>query len=343
MRSRLAVVTGATGFIGSHLARTLANQGWTVRVTTRARSRLDRIAGTPCQQVPLDLTQSTDSQVDQALAGATHVFHVAGLVCGSAQQLQTVNCLGTERLVAHAARMDAPPKMILVSSMAAAGPSAPGERIFPDSIPQPVSNYGQSKLAGERKAIASRGDAPLAIVRPGIVFGPGDTEFVRLLRAMVRLRVNPMIGRGQTPLSMIHVDDLVRLLILAADNPQHVGRWNSRGDAEGGEGIFHAADPEPLSMVELGRLVRESSGRRVLLQLPIPKLIGYAIGASSELIGQMLRKPTTLNRDKIREATATGWAIDVEKSISQLGWSPAKSLEARLRETVDEGMATGIL
>lgn len=343
MPSRLAVVTGATGFIGSHLARTLANQGWTVRVTTRAKSRLDRLAGTPCQQVPLDLTQSTDSQVDEALAGATHIFHVAGLVCGSARHLHAVNCLGTERLVARAAGMGSPRRVILVSSMAAAGPSAPGERIFPDSIPQPVSNYGKSKLAGERQAIACRDAASLAIVRPGIVFGPGDTEFVRLLRAMVRLRVNPMIGRGQAPLSMIHVDDLVRLLILAADDPQHVVRQNSRGDAEAGEGVFHAADPEPLTMVQLGRLVRQFSGRRVLVQLPIPKLAGYAIGAGAELIGQMFRKPTTLNRDKIREATATGWAIDVEKSISQLSWRPAKSLADRLRETVDQGISAGIL
>src|SRR5690606_10255845 len=113
-------------------------------------------------------------------------------------ELQRVNHQGTASLVRAAANLDNPPKVILISSAAAGGPAAAPPR-RPEDPPQPVSIYGKSKLAGEIAAIENRGNCPVTIVRPGIVFGEGDQEFIRIFRAITKTRVNPLVGGGLQP------------------------------------------------------------------------------------------------------------------------------------------------
>ena len=338
MNIRRALVTGSTGFIGSRLVSTLVKQGWEVKAGKRASSNLGRLNQVQCAFVPLDLAGGDTTQVDQATEDVDIVFHVAGLVCGTPENLDRVNRQGTELLCQRLARRTSPPKLIVISSAAAAGPSIPGCPKTPDMPPCPISNYGRSKLAGERAALSFAASVPTAVVRPGVVFGEGDTEFIRILRAMPRLRMNPMVGRGDQPISMIEAGDLVDLIIRTALQGDCVERVTPQGDAEAGGGIYHAADPQALSLVELGKIVREILNRPGILDLHLPKSIGYLVGASAEFTARLFGKMSTLNRDKIAEATASGWEMDVEKSLKHLQWSPSQSLAEHIGDTLHRGI-----
>ena len=339
MNSRRALVTGSTGFIGSRMVSTLVKQGWEVKAGRRANSNLGRLNQSECTFVPMDLVNGDTDQIDRAIENIDVVFHVAGLVCGTPVKLDRVNRQGTERLAQRLAMMSSPPKLIVISSAAAAGPSIPGSPKTPDMLPSPISNYGRSKLAGERAALSFAASVPTAVVRPGVVFGEGDTEFIRILRAMTRLRMNPMVGRGDQPISMIEAGDLVDLIVRTALQGECVQRVTSQGDAEAGDGIYHAADPQALTLVELGKIVREILNRPGILDLHLPKSIGYLVGASAEFTARLFGKMSTLNRDKIAEATASGWEMDVEKSLRHLQWSPSQSLAEHIGETLRRGIA----
>lgn len=338
MKHRLALITGSTGFIGSRLAAVLATRGWQVRITLRPTSKTARLAQFDSERVELDLTRTNEEMSRRALDGVSHIFHVAGLVSGTPAQLDQVNREGTGILIRAAAGMPNPPHFLLVSSAAALGPSRGSLALTPDQPPAPISNYGRSKLAGERIAITERGECPLTIVRPGIVFGEGDTEFIRILRAITRLRVNAMIGPGTQPLSMIEIDDLVDLMIRAAEMGERVSGGNAQGDAAGGVGIYHAADPLAMSLLDLGQVVRECCPQHRFLNLHFPLAAGYCLGAATEFCGRLLGKSPTLNRDKIREARAPGWALDVQKSVVGLGWQPRQSLANHLADVLRDGL-----
>ena len=337
-----ALVTGSSGFIGSKLTTTLVNQGWSVKAGRRAKSKLHRLGQIDCELVPLDLQRSSDQEIDAALADVSHVFHVAGLVCGTLAQLHQVNTLGTDRLFTQAAKLPKPPTIILVSSAAAAGPADQQQPRSPSSAPQPISHYGRSKLAGERAAIRYATQIPLTIVRPGVVFGAGDTEFIRIIRAMYRMRVNAMIGKGTQPLSLIDVEDLVTILIRAAAAPERVEQANSDGDSRDGIGVYHAADPKPMSLIELGKTIRPLLGKRVF-DLHLPIAAGYCVGATAEFFARLVGRSSTLSRDKITEASAPGWFLDVSKTIDQFAWQPSKSIEEHLALTVQRGIESGEL
>ena len=180
-------------------------------------------------------------------------------------------------------------------------------------------------------------------MRPGVVFGQGDTEFIRILRAMTRSHINPMVGRGHQPISMIEVNDLVELLIRTAEQGQRVVGQTAAGDAESGIGVYNAADPDPLSLRQLGQLIRQHLPQHRIIDLPMHPLIAYGVASLAEWGSRAVGKSSTLNRDKIAEATTEGWVLDVVKSCQELSWQPRLPLAQHLRETLSRGRQDGQL
>ena len=173
--SKLALVTGGQGFIGSHLCGRLISAGHRVRVLARPSSGLTNLDGLPVEVVRGDLTG--DGSLAQAVAGVDWVFHLAGALKGfSQEELLRVNRDGTKRLVeACAAHTPDLSRFVLVSSLAAAGPSASGG--LPrteDAPPAPLTWYGKSKL--EAEMVVLKAGLPFTILRPPIVFGPRDRD-----------------------------------------------------------------------------------------------------------------------------------------------------------------------
>ncbi|MGB9606740.1 MAG: NAD-dependent epimerase/dehydratase family protein, partial [Bryobacteraceae bacterium] len=213
------LVTGATGFIGSHLAQRLVGLGARVRCLVRRTSRTGVLpAGIELAQGEL----ATGEGLAEAVRGAQLVFHLAGVTKAvSPADYERGNVLATRNLVGALESCEA--RLVQVSSLAAVGPSSDGSPLPEDCEPRPVSLYGRSKLEAERAVLCSGLAARAVIVRPPVVFGPRDTDVYQLLRMAARGWL-PVTGGPEARFSVIYVEDLVEGLLAAACHESAAGR-----------------------------------------------------------------------------------------------------------------------
>lgn len=332
-----ALVTGASGFIGVHLTRALVAQGDDVTCLVRRTSRLE-----PLQQLEVRLAYGDVSDCESlgaAVADADVVYHVAGLIKAlSKSRLYQVNESGVRNVLGACCARTSPPTVIVVSSLAAAGPARKGRPVTEHDSPAPVSNYGRSKLAGERAAEAFANELPITIVRPPIVIGPSDYSTWLLFKPIVRHGVHLVPGFSRQYFSLVHVDDLCTALLSAAQRGQRIVAATEGNHAQG---RYFVSDEEIVTWADLGRLIAKAFGREKCRIVRMPKALVWLGGGTSELVAQLIRRPTIFGRDKVREATAGSWTCSTAAIRQQLGFKPAATLFERLRQTVkwyvDEG------
>lgn len=318
------MITGATGFIGSHLTEALLQDGWKVIAAVRRQSRLEWLKRQPVEIREVDPHQ--ERSWSSAICDVDVVFHLAGAVAGPLSRLMKANGEMSRALSLACSKVETPPVLILVSSLSAAGPSARNQPRSPTLPPTPVSCYGRSKLSGEMAVLEVADRVPTTILRPGIVFGPRDTELVQILRPIHYLRINPLAGFHDPQVSFVHVADLVEAIKLAYHRGKRCAQMPT-------EGIYFVADPEPMSFLELGMLAaREMDLRVIPIRIPI-SLLRMVAGANA-LIARLFGKYPTLNADKIREAAQPAWIGDVRPTMEDLQWSPSAPLRDRLTEFV---------
>lgn len=331
-----AFVTGASGFIGSHLVRRLIVDGWRVSCLVRSTSRVDELRDERVGLVIGDINDRAGVARAIAASEARVVFHLAGLVrAASAAAFLRVNEGGAETAAAACAEQGNPPVLVLVSSLAAAGPSGT-PRVESDS-PSPVSEYGRSKLAGELAAAKFAGVVPTTIVRPCVVFGPGDRGVLEVIKPIARYGIHIVPGLGQGRLSIIAVSDLVECLVLAAARGERIVPGDSPADGlcgEAGRGIYFAA-AEEFSYVELGHEIARAVGRKEARTIRLPEWSLRAVGRLGDAASHVRRSPGWVGRDKLADVLAGSWVCSSEKARQQLGWSPAASQADRLRDTVE--------
>lgn len=321
------LVTGASGFIGQHLVKMLLARGERVRALVRSPVRGERLARLGAALVVGDITQP--ESLREAASGCEVVYHLAGQIASPhSSGFFAVNEAGTRHVAAACAGLGQPPRLIVVSSLAAAGP-AQGRPRSEAELPQPISHYGRSKLAGERAAAAYADRLHVSIVRPPIVFGPGDQGTLMLFRPIVRHGVQPILGGKMARYSLIHVDDLCAGLVQVALR----GRCLPEGENTEAQGVYYLADPQPLSLVELGQEIAHAVGRRVPRPIHVPCWLVWAAAACGQVVGRLRGRIGHLNVDKAREALAGDWTCSPQRAQQELGFAPAVSLAERLRAT----------
>lgn len=322
-------VTGATGFIGSHLANELLGRGCEVRCLIRPGS-----TGTvPAGAVSVPGRVEDPASYRRALAGCDTVFHAAGLVAASSRaRLVRTNGRATARLADACAAVPVPPRLVHVSSLAAAGPPPRDRDLREEQDPAaPVSDYGRSKRAGDEALERRASRLPITIVRPGIVFGRRDPKIAAVFQAIERTGVHFVVGFRTPRLSLIHVDDLVDLLVRAATDGETLA--GAAADAEPGRGCYLACDDrEHPTYWELGRRIAAALDRRVFVW-PLWHWVGRAVAGVSDGVSRVTGDTSLLSLDKIREATAWSWACSAAKARRQLGFAATRPLDERLRET----------
>lgn len=306
----MVLVTGGTGFVGSHLVEALLRRGLDVACLVRDPKRLRWLEGLKVRLVTGDCSDPVS--LAAAVRNAAVVYHVAGLTKSyRPQDYYRINQFGTRNLLAaceqHAAGLR---KFILVSSLAAAGPS-PGNG--------PVSDYGRSKLRAEEETLRFREKFPVVIVRPSAVYGPRDTDVFELFQWASRGLIIDLRG-GERFLNWCHVEDAADALVLAGE----------RSVASGG--IYCIAEDRIYSTTEFHQALLRSGGVRARI-VKVPVWMGYAIGALSEAAGFLRGKATIMSRQKIREAVQRAWTCDLGKSSSDLGFTARISLEQGLERT----------
>ncbi|MEM8912911.1 MAG: NAD-dependent epimerase/dehydratase family protein [Planctomycetota bacterium] len=334
-----ALVTGATGFIGRRLVDRLVQMG----VQTRCMLRPESDAATlPREHGSINRGRLDDhAELSAAMDGMDVVFHLAGVTKSLRRQtLWDVNETITECVAAVCADQPSPPTLVLVSSLAAAGPNPMDTRLgrarvrCEDDIEQPVSDYGRSKLAGEVAARRYADRVPISIVRPPIVLGPADRDGLELVKPIAKMGIHPVPGWQAGLFSVVHVDDLVNGLVAVASRGRRC-RYHAPTLSPTSEGIYFAADPQVVDYAELGRMVgRCVHGSRQVRCLRLPPAVVRVAAAANQLAGRMTGRPHIFGWDKSREALASGWACSVEKIQSECRVRFTKDLQTRLNETV---------
>lgn len=307
------LVTGATGFIGSHLVDVLLRRGDEVSALVRSTRKAARLVDLGIQTVAGDLDDG------EALTLATRdrqvIYHLAGLVAArNEREFLRTNRDGTRKLVT-AARKNGTPRIVLVSSLAAGGPALPGRPLGGDEPPRPVSAYGRSKLAGE--VVVRQSDLPYTIVRPPIVYGPRDREVLKIFKAARRGLV-PMCGDGSQELSAVYAPDLAEALAAAAAAPA------SR--------TYCPCHPERFTSGELVRTIAAALGRPVRI-LKLSERPSRALLGLTEILSRLARRRTLLTRDKANELFQAAWTGDPEPLHRDTGWRAQHDLASGIAAT----------
>jgi nucleoside-diphosphate-sugar epimerase len=304
------LLTGGSGFLGSHIAEQLSAAGRRVRALVRKTSDTSLLAKLP--HVELFEASMEDAEgLGRAAEGVDAIIHAAGLVkARSAEEFHRVNAAGTASLVAAAVRAEPRPRrFVLVSSLTAIGPSdARGTPVTPATGPHPVTRYGRSKLAGERAALEHRDDLSLVIVRPPALYGPRDREFFAFFQA-VKSRILPYTGSPDGQLSMSYGPDAASACIAAVD-----------ADVPSGSAYF-IDDGEVYTLAELGRHIEAALGTRALVRFPLPQALLRVAATATEAWGKATDRPMMFTPDKCNELFEQ-WVCDASATGPALGWQP---------------------
>lgn len=321
------LLTGATGFVGGHVADRLVARGDRVTALVRSPARARRLADAGVVLVHGDL----DDQSALRLAAQDQhaVCHVAALT-GAVDEAEFLhaNRDGTANLLAAATAGSPGARFLYVSSMAAGGPARRGRPRTIDTPDEPVTMYGRSKLAGEVVTRAAR--LPWVTLRPPMVYGPRDRDNLLILFKAARRGIVPVFGDGTMELSAVHVADLADAIVRAVDAPGVPGR------------TFYVNHPEVVTSRALVTAIGAVQGRSVRivpLPGPVARVALGAIGAAAAL----LRRKTILRYDKANEFYQEAWTADPSAFIAATGWSPAFDLERGLADTYRWYQAAGWL
>lgn len=320
-----ALVTGASGFVGSALVRALQAAGDDVVCLVRPTS--DRRGLRDVRFAVGDMADP--SALRSALEGVDVVYHAAAVLKAPWRaDFQGGNVEGAACVAQACATLgDSVPVLVLVSSLAAAGP-APAARYgealrarLESDPPAPVSRYGRAKLACEAAVLQVADRVPVSIVRPPTVLGDGDRSALPLFRLAARgIRLRP--GPPDLPLSVVDVADLARLLRLVAVGGERLGgRLPDPDVGAGGRGVYFAADPQATSWAGLSDAVAHAVGQPGGVRVGLPAPLVWAAAAAGEAVGRLRDRPSLLNLDKAREATAGAWWCSGGKAAETLGFA----------------------
>jgi nucleoside-diphosphate-sugar epimerase len=316
-----AIVTGGTGFIGSHLAEALVARGDDVVCVGRPGGGRGWLADLPVGYA--DVGVNDGGRLARVLEGADVVFHLAGRNhARSAAQLYSLNTDGTASVVrAAGVHGAAAPHLVFTSSIAAVGPCRDGRSLSPDSTPAPLSCYGRSKILAEAVLHAFADRVPTTIVRLPSVYGPRDRGLFKLFR-LVQCGIALTIGSWDREVSLIHVSDLVQGLLAAS----------THGAAASGR-IHYLAHPEPVTWRSFARTVGEALGRDPLL-VSVPGPLARAVAFACETVAALRHTSTSLNRERVLEIAQRRWVCDPSRAIAELGFTPRITVAQGIPETV---------
>ncbi|MBI4538568.1 MAG: NAD-dependent epimerase/dehydratase family protein [Gemmatimonadetes bacterium] len=314
---RPALVTGATGFVGSHLAERLATEGWRLRALIRRSSDVTRLDGLGAELLVGDL-EDGDALV-RAVDDVEVVFHLAAVTAARDQSTyRRVNADGTRRLVEACARLRSPPRrFIYLSSYAACGPALDGRPRTLADPPAPLTAYGKSKLEGEQiaRALGDKG-VEVVVVRAPAVYGPRDRDLLTYFRLVWR-RVAPYPAGPERRLHLVYAPDLARSLARSV-----VVR----------AGTYAVAEPVAHTWREVIAAIARALGRRPL-PVPVPAALVRGAAALAEAVASLFGRTVAFNREKAREMLARAWLHDLSGTDELLPPGTETPLSRGIAET----------
>lgn len=315
-----AIVTGGAGFVGSHLIEALLARGDEVVCVERTGACPGWVEGLPVTFLDCGL-EDVDC-LTRAFRGGDVVYHLAALTqAARPEEFDQVNALGTASVVEAAGRQPISPRVVFMSSLAALGPCRNGESLSEDSVPHPLSRYGQSKLAAEIVLHAAARRVPSVILRFSSIYGPRERAVLRFFQ-MVRRGVAVTVGGWNREVSLIYSADAVNALIAAGTSPRAPGR------------TYCIAHPEAVTWEGFARCVGRALGRKPVLLSVAPRA-AHVVALALEEGARLRGCAAVLNRERVREVSQARWVCDPSNAIHEIGFRPAYPVVAGARETAD--------
>ncbi|MFW5946918.1 MAG: NAD-dependent epimerase/dehydratase family protein [Gemmatimonadota bacterium] len=307
------LITGATGFVGSHLVEALAARG--VRARALVRTSSDTRHLDPCGVGKVVGSLDDAASLRRAVAGAGTVLHLAAATRAlHPATFDRVNAGGTAKLADALEAEGGCQRVVFLSSMAAVGPSR-GRPVAPDDEPRPLTAYGRSKLAAER--VLEGRSLDVAILRAPAVYGPGDRDLLPFFR-LARLGLLPRVGPAERRVQLVYVKDLAAAIVAAAG-------------ARGVVGTYHVAEPRAYTWSGVLERMAGAVGRSGI-RVPVPAPVLRGAAAVSEGWARLSRRPVIFDRDKAREILSE-WLCDTESTRRELGFETSVPLAEGLEET----------
>lgn len=314
------VVTGATGFVGSHLIDYLLASGADIVCPVRKQHNLKYLTN---KNVTITTFEELEKEI-RSKGNLDYFFHVAGATRAlSYKDYYSANVELTERLlqlILRATDFKYFKRFVFISSQAVSGP-APNSitPVTESDSPNPVSWYGGSKLEAERIVQKYSDKIPIVIIRPSTVFGPRDTDVLGVFKSC-KYHLAPCLTGKDRMVSVIYVEDLVDGIIEAASSHK-----TSRK-------TYFLTNQEPVVwrdfIRDVGRLMESS-----VVILPIPRFVLKPFGFVSDLVGRFTGVPSLFRTEKIREMDQWFWICSPEAAHRDFGWVAQNELSRSLTNT----------
>ncbi len=317
----IAVVTGANGFVGSHLVDYLLSKGWIVRCVVRKSSDLRWLKDKNVELFDCGLLDKDGLR--KAFKDASYIFHVAGVVKSKTKEGYFKGNVDTTRNLLEVASENPSQikRFLIVSSQTVTGPSTKDKPVNENSECKPITTYGKSKLAEENLALSFKDKLPITICRAPAVYGERDTEIFIYFNTFNK-GLTTTIGFNRKELSLIHAADLVEGFYLAAVSEKAIGQ------------IYFIGSEKFYTWEEVNSITSKILNKKPII-IKVPHFLVYAIAAIAQFFSLFSKKPATLNIEKAKDITQQYWTCDTSKAIRELGYRQKISIEEGIKRTCD--------
>lgn len=314
------LVTGANGFVGAHLVEALLLRGYEVRAQVRRTSDLSFLKGLEPELVYADLRQP--ETLLGPVSNCRVIYHVGGITkARNPSDFYRVNQEGTRNLLGAVAQANPNlERFVYISSQAAAGPGRSDNPKSEDEPPRPITDYGRSKLGGEKEVWKFQNRIPFTIIRPPAIYGPKDKDILPFFKAINR-GIKPLFGFGKAYISVVYVKDLVEAIIVSSES--------ELANAQ----TYFIADKRAYSWEEAFDIMAEVMGVKAKT-VRIPKVALLTLAFLVETVSKFSGRIPPLSVHKSKDMTQRYWVCDVSKAKRDFGWEARHDFRAGVTETV---------
>lgn len=317
----IAVVTGASGLVGSHLVDNLLSKGFKVRCILRKSSSLKWLEGKKVDIINSGLFEREGLR--KAFKDAAYIFHVAGVVKSKTPEGYFEGNVDSTRTMLEVASENSSTlkKFLVVSSLTVTGPALNGKPVDENTICNPITTYGKSKLEQEKVALSYKDKLPVTICRAPAVYGERDTEIFIYFQTFSK-GLTTTIGFDKKELSLIHVVDLVEGLYKAAVSEKSNGE------------IYFISSEKFYTWQEINAITSKLLNKKPII-IKVPHFLVYTIATVAQFFAMFSSKPATLNIEKAKDITQQYWICDTSKAIKDLGYKQNIQVEEGIKRTVE--------
>jgi dihydroflavonol-4-reductase len=324
----VSFVTGANGFVGSHLVDFLLEKGHEVHAIVRATSNLQWIENKGVIFHKCGLTDI--AKLAEAFDGANYIYHVAGVVkVPTLEGFIKGNVTMTRNVMEAAIQINTIKRVVVVSSMAATGYAEIGSEVNEESPLRPIEAYGVSKVEQEKVVNEYADRIPTTIIRPPGIYGPRDAEIFAFFKA-TNNGISALMGFTAKEMSLIHVRDLVQGMYQAAMSPSAIGE------------VYFLGSMECYNWKQLGDIASKAMDKKTIT-LKIPHFILFIIGYIGQFLESVFGMDVALNKDRAYRITRPSWYCSSAKAAKEIGFEQTIKIEDGFRETVEWYRAKGWL